>query len=162
MLYHFLNALTQLLYANFFELASGYVFDLVEKYFCWVHFCRMAWKRYRKHSFVHQELFHASLQFCIWIMNQIALDYQIGRTRVYCRLFSGSFRSSLVFFYLIDPSLQEINIALVSIKTFVDMVKLNPIQSCHYADMQNILLVQNMVKFSIIFAFHPHAASTLV
>jgi len=48
------------------------------------------------------------------------------------------------------------------IETSINVVELNPIESCDYTYMQNILLIQNMVKLSIFFTFHPHTPSALV
>ena len=95
-------------------------------------------------------------------MNQIALDYQVGRARISCGLFVWLLRSNFILFNFVDPSFQEIDIALMSIETPIDVIEFNPIEGCHYTDMQNILLIQNMVKFPIFLTFHPHTTSALV
>ncbi len=71
-----------------------------------------------------------------------------------------------VTFYYFDalavPFIQSLPVALASIESLTDLEEFQAVLGEDYANMNNVFLVEYVVKISILFHLHPHAALAFV
>ena len=154
------DALLELLDVHFLELAAGHVLDLVEKHLSRVELGRVAGERQHHHSLSPQKLAALGLQLRVGVMDQIALYDQVGWSRV-CRVLPSRFLAAALL-HLGHPPAQEVQVAFMGVETAVDVVVVDAVAGSHDADMQDVVLIEDVVEVAVVLALHPHAAPALV
>jgi hypothetical protein len=105
---------------------------------------------------------HESFDFALLVVDEVAFDGEVGGSGIdlcFPEAFGG------IGFYFLQfgqPAGDGVSEVVVLVESLVYFIEFDAVPGCDDADMQYVFLVEDVIEFSVLFVFHPHAATALV